>query len=90
MKRWHCFNGQSEYDSFLAWAIEGSCLEQRMQTSSGGVFDIPDYWFYWREAKKLGNKTKLDEESRKLPYRLNKYAEVVDVPSAEYPEYPNE
>ena len=70
----HCFEDQAEYNSFLAWAIEGSCLIQRMQESSGGVFEIPDYWFYWKQALKLNTETKLELDAmiRKLSPRLDK------------------
>jgi hypothetical protein len=90
MKKWHCFEDQSEYNNFLAWAIEGSCLEQRMQESYGGTFDIPDYWFYWKEAKKLNNETKLDEETRKLPHLLDKYGSVrKGLEGPDFPGYPD-
>lgn len=38
------FKNQAEYEEFKAWAVEGSCLRQRMQSAEGGVFTIPDYW----------------------------------------------
>lgn len=68
----YCFDGQSEYNEFLAWAIEGSCLSQRMQTSSGGTFDIPDYWFYWKKKKNLNADTELTPISREVPYKLDR------------------
>jgi hypothetical protein len=73
MKTEHCFNGQSEYNSFLAWAINGSCLEQRMQESSGGIFEIPDYWFYWRQKMGLNSETSLQPNEMILPSNLNRY-----------------
>jgi hypothetical protein len=87
MKKWHCFNGQPEYDSFLAWAIEGSCLKQRMQESSGGTFEIPYHWFFWRGAFKLKEGGKLDEDFRELPDRLDLHS-VPLPPSPDYPDYP--
>ncbi len=91
MKKWHCFEDQAEYNNFLAWAINGSCIVQRMQESSGGVFEIPDYWFYWKQAKNLNSETELDDRTRQLDYRLNRYADAMPgYGNSEYPDYPNE
>jgi hypothetical protein len=39
------FENQAEYNNFLAWKYEGSCITQRMfESVPGGKFVIPDYW----------------------------------------------
>ncbi len=39
------FPNKDDFDSFQAWAIEGSCLAQRMSESApGGIFTIPGHW----------------------------------------------
>ena len=72
MKTEHCFDGQSEYNSFLAWAIEGSCLAQRMQSGPGAEFEIPDYWFYWKQKMGLNAETILQPTDMILPSNLNR------------------
>jgi hypothetical protein len=62
------FEDQDEYDSFMAWAIEGSCLAQRMNACEGGGFDIPSHWVAHKEDAK---KRLLPSE---LPKRLRKNA----------------
>jgi hypothetical protein len=38
------FENQAEYNDFLAWKYEGSCITQRMfESVPGGKFIIPDY-----------------------------------------------
>jgi hypothetical protein len=44
------FRDQGEYDQFRAWAIEGSCLMQRMiESVPNGKFKIPDHWERFKE-----------------------------------------
>jgi hypothetical protein len=44
------FKNQAEFDSFRAWAIEGSCLAQRMNSGEGcREFIIPKYWHKYKE-----------------------------------------
>jgi hypothetical protein len=48
------FKNQDEYDAFLAWAIEGSCLMQRMiESVKGGKFEIPEYWEKYKKLMPL-------------------------------------
>jgi hypothetical protein len=48
------FRNQDEYSQFRAWAIEGSCLAQRMfESVPGGKFDIPDYWEKYKKLMPL-------------------------------------
>lgn len=47
------FSSDYEYTEFRVWATEGSCQWQRMQTSSGGVFDIPKHWTELRSVAKF-------------------------------------
>lgn len=52
------FKSQEEYDYFRAWAVEGSCLPQRMFSTDGGEpFKIPAYWEDLK--KKAGNQLDL-------------------------------
>jgi hypothetical protein len=44
------FKDQAEYDQFMAWAIEGSCLAQRMNSGEGcREFVIPKHWHKYKE-----------------------------------------
>ena len=38
------FSNEAEYREFLAWAIEGSSIAQRMQSAGGDEVAIPSYW----------------------------------------------
>jgi hypothetical protein len=63
------FEDQNEYDSFMAWAIEGSCLAQRMLESvPGGHFEIP---LYWEKHKEMAKGRMMPDE---LPDRLKQDA----------------
>lgn len=62
------FKNQDDYDSFRAWALEGSCLAQRMSESvEGGVFEIPSYWKKYKRAAKS-----MPERLKDLPKFLEK------------------
>jgi hypothetical protein len=44
------FKNQDEYEQFRAWAIEGSCLAQRMNACEGvKEFEIPKHWHKYKE-----------------------------------------
>lgn len=47
------FKNQADYNDFLAWKYEGSCLSQRMATSApGGKFDIPEHWHHFKSLNR--------------------------------------
>jgi hypothetical protein len=58
------FRDQGEYDQFMAWAIEGSCLAQRMNACEGGSFEIPAHWHKYHDQAEKGLMP------RRLPSRL--------------------
>jgi hypothetical protein len=44
------FKNQDEYNQFRAWAIEGSCLAQRMNSGEGcREFVIPTHWHKYKK-----------------------------------------
>ena len=61
------FKSEQEYYDFLAWALNGSCLPQRMQESALGAepWPIPSYW---HRIKKHADKMPMD--ARQAPRKL--------------------
>jgi hypothetical protein len=49
MRKSSGFRDAYEYESFMAWALEGSSLAQRMNTGPGTDEPvIPKYWEVWK------------------------------------------